>query len=88
MRQQRKRLEGIVVSDKMQKGIVVRVERITRHPLYGKVIKKAKKYHAHDESNEARQGDRVRILESKPYSKTKKWVLLDILERARQFPRT
>ena len=82
MRQQRKRLEGIVVSDKMQKGIVVRVERITRHPLYGKVIKKAKKYHAHDESNEARQGDRVRILESKPYSKTKKWVLLDILERA------
>ena len=82
MRQQRKQLEGIVVSDKMQKSIVVRVERVTRHPLYGKVMKKAKKYHAHDETNQAREGDRVRILESKPFSKTKKWVLLDVLERA------
>ncbi len=81
MRQQRKKLEGTVVSDKMEKRVVVRVERITRHPLYGKVMRTAKKYHAHDELNEAREGDRVRILESKPYSKTKKWVLLEIMER-------
>ncbi|MDQ4075298.1 MAG: 30S ribosomal protein S17 [Chloroflexota bacterium] len=81
MREQRKQLEGTVVSDKMDKTIVVRVERVWRHPLYGKVIRTHKKYHAHDERNEAREGDRVRILESKPYSKTKTWVLLDILER-------
>lgn len=81
MREQRKKLEGTVVSDKMDKTIVVRVERVTRHPLYGKVLRSAKKYHAHDETNEAREGDRVRILESKPYSKTKKWILLEILER-------
>lgn len=81
MREQRKQLEGTVVSDKMDKTIVVRVERVWRHPLYGKVIRTHKKHHAHDEHNEAREGDRVRILESKPYSKTKTWVLLDILER-------
>jgi small subunit ribosomal protein S17 len=81
MREQRKQLEGVVVSDKMDKTIVVRVERITRHPLYGKVLRKSKKFQAHDENNEAREGDRVKILESKPYSKTKKWVLLEILER-------
>jgi small subunit ribosomal protein S17 len=81
MREQRKQLEGTVVSDKADKTIVVRVERVTRHPLYGKVLKTAKKFHAHDENNEAREGDRVRILESKPFSKTKRWVLLEILER-------
>lgn len=81
MREQRKRLEGTVVSDRMDKTIVVRVERITRHPLYGKVIRRAKKYQAHDETNEAREGDRVRILESRPYSKHKRFVLLEVLER-------
>ncbi|MBA3532418.1 MAG: 30S ribosomal protein S17 [Ardenticatenales bacterium] len=81
MREQRKQLDGVVVSDKMDKTIVVRVERVTRHPLYGKVLKKSKKFQAHDENNEAREGDRVRILESKPFSKTKKWILLEILER-------
>ncbi len=81
MREQRKQLEGIVVSDKMDKTVVVRVERVSRHPLYGKVIRTHKKYHVHDEQNEALEGDRVRILESKPFSKTKSWVLLEILER-------
>ena len=78
----KKQLEGIVVSDKMQKSIVVRVERIKRHPLYGKVLRTAKKYHAHDEENEARTGDRVRIRECKPISKRKKWLLSKIIERA------
>jgi small subunit ribosomal protein S17 len=79
--EQRKQVEGVVVSDKMDKSIVVRVERSWRHPLYGKVVKTAKKYHAHDENNEAREGDRVRLLESRPISKLKKWVLLEIVER-------
>jgi small subunit ribosomal protein S17 len=65
----------------MDKTIVVRVERVTRHPLYGKVLRRAKKFYAHDEQNEAQEGDRVRIMESKPYSKTKRWVLMEILER-------
>lgn len=80
--EQKKRLEGIVVSNKMDKTIVVRVERVVRHPLYGKVMRMHKKYHAHDESNEAREGDRVEILESRPMSKTKRWVLTGIVERA------
>ena len=77
----KKQLTGTVVSDKMKQTIVVRVERKTRHPLYGKVIRKAKKYHAHDAKNEAREGDRVRILESRPISKTKTWILKEIIER-------
>lgn len=77
----KKQLTGTVVSEKMNDTIVVRVERKTRHPLYGKVIRKAKKYHAHDPQNEAREGDRVRILESRPISKTKTWVLKEIIER-------
>ncbi|HBY98136.1 MAG: 30S ribosomal protein S17 [Ardenticatenaceae bacterium] len=80
--ERKKRLEGVVVSDKMDKTIVVRVERQTRHPLYGKVIRTHKKYHAHDEKNEAREGDRVVILESRPLSRTKRWVLTEIVERA------
>jgi small subunit ribosomal protein S17 len=81
-KERKKRLEGVVVSDKMDKTIVVRVERQTRHPLYGKVIRRHKKYHAHDENNEAREGDRVVILESRPLSRTKRWVLTEIVERA------
>ena len=81
MREQRKQLEGVVVSDKMDKTIVVQIERVTRHPLYGKVLRTAKKFHAHDEKNEAQEGDRVVILESRPLSKLKKWTLLQIVER-------
>jgi len=81
MEERRRRLEGVVVSNKMEKTIVVRVERTTRHPLYGKVMRTAKKYHAHDERNEAHEGDRVAIRESRPFSKTKKWELLEIVER-------
>jgi small subunit ribosomal protein S17 len=81
MQERKKQVEGVVVSDKMDKSIVVKVERSWRHPLYGKVVKTAKKYHAHDENNEAREGDRVRLLESRPISKLKKWVLLEIVER-------
>ena len=81
MRDQRKQIDGVVVSDKMDKTIVVRVERISRHPLYGKVVRTSKRFKAHDENNEAREGDVVRLLESKPFSKDKKFILLEILER-------
>lgn len=81
---QKKRLEGVVVSDKMNKTVVVQVERTSRHPLYGKVLRRDKKYHAHDEHNECAEGDRVRILESRPLSKKKRWVVTDILERSEQ----
>lgn len=81
MRDQRKQIDGVVVSDKMDKTIVVRVERISRHPLYGKVLRTSKRFKAHDENNEAREGDVVRLLESKPFSKDKKFILLEILER-------
>lgn len=78
----KKQLEGLVVSDKMAKSIVVRVERRTRHPLYGKVIRSSKRYQAHDPENSAQSGDRVRIIECKPISKNKKWLLSEILEKA------
>ena len=78
----KKQLEGVVVSDKMNKSIVVQVERRTRHPLYGKVIRTSKRYQAHDEENSAQDGDRVRIIESKPISKKKKWRLVEIIEKA------
>lgn len=81
---QKKRLEGVVISDKMDKTIVVQVERTSRHPLYGKVIRRHKKYHVHDERNECAIGDRVLILESRPLSKKKRWVVTDILERSEQ----
>lgn len=69
-------LEGIVVSDKMDKSIVVKVERYVKHPIYKKFIKRSKKYIAHDENNIAKSGDKVSILESKPYSKNKKWEII------------
>jgi len=83
-RERRKRLEGVVVSDKMDKTVVVLVERLVRHPIYGKQVRRSKKYHAHDERNEVRIGDRVEIVESRPISKTKRWVVTKILERAEQ----
>ena len=73
--------QGRVVSDKMDKGITVLVERRVKHPLYGKYIRKSTKLHAHDENNECRIGDVVEITECRPYSKTKCWNLVRIVER-------
>lgn len=74
---------GIVVSDKMDKTVVVRVERKYKHPLYGKYIRKHKKFHVHDEKNEANIGDKVKIEEFQPVSKTKRWKLIEIIERSK-----
>lgn len=82
MRAQRKTLVGTVTSDKMDKTVVVTVDRVTRHPLYGKVVKVSKKYKAHDENNEAKRGDTVRICECRPISKDKTFFVQEILERA------
>ena len=71
----KKRLEGVVTSDKADKTIVVTVSRRFKHPKYSKFVFKSAKYHAHDEKNEAKAGDRVTIVESRPYSKTKTWEL-------------
>ncbi len=76
----RKILEGVVVSDKMQKTVVVKVERKVPHPLYKKPMKKIKKYKVHDPREEARVGDRVRIIESRPYSKEKRFLLLEVIK--------
>ena len=75
--------EGFVVSDKMDKTIVVEVERTTRHPLYGKVLRRSTKFKAHDEQNEARTGDQVRIMECRPLSRDKSWRVVEILRRAK-----
>jgi small subunit ribosomal protein S17 len=77
----RKRLVGVVVSDKMDKTVVVRVESLVKHPLYGKYVKRRKKYYAHDEKNECRVGDVVRIKETRPLSKLKRWYVEEIIER-------
>jgi small subunit ribosomal protein S17 len=82
MREGRKMLVGRVTSDKMQKTVVVEVERVTRHPLYGKVIKLHKKYKAHDENNDAKIGDIVLIRECRPISKDKKFYLEEVMKRA------
>lgn len=84
----RKMREGKVVSDKMDKSIVVRVMRYTEHPLYGKRITKTKKYVAHDEQNTCRIGDEVKIGETRPLSKTKRWELVEIIRRAPVFGQT
>jgi len=81
-RRLRKQREGRVVSANMDKTIVVLVERRVRHGLYGKELKKSKRYHAHDEKNEAQLGDRVRIMETRPLSKLKHWRLSEIIVRA------
>ncbi len=83
-RGQRKERVGEVVSDKMNKTIIVRVERRFRHPKYKKVVTGFKKFYAHDEKNEAKPGDRVRIQETRPLSKTKCWRLIEVLERNTQ----
>ncbi|QEK11176.1 30S ribosomal protein S17 [Crassaminicella thermophila] len=82
-RGRRKSRVGRVVSDKMDKTIVVAVEDFVRHPLYGKAVKRTKKFKAHDENNECRIGDRVKIMETRPLSKDKRWRLVNIVERAK-----
>ncbi|HRN72955.1 MAG TPA: 30S ribosomal protein S17 [Ginsengibacter sp.] len=79
----RKVRTGVVSSNKMDKTITVLIERKVKHPLYGKFVKKSKGFHAHDEKNECNVGDVVRIMETRPLSKTKRWRLLDIVERAK-----
>jgi small subunit ribosomal protein S17 len=80
-RNRRKTRTGTVVSDRGDKTVVVRVERQFSHPLYGKQVKRTAKYHAHDEANEYRTGDRVRIMETRPLSKLKRWRVVELLER-------
>jgi small subunit ribosomal protein S17 len=79
----RKLREGLVVSDKMDKTIVVAVEDRFKHPLYGKVVRRTSRLKAHDEQNSAHAGDRVRVMETRPTSATKRWRLVEILEKAK-----
>ncbi|MFA6669764.1 MAG: 30S ribosomal protein S17 [Bacillota bacterium] len=83
IRGNRKTRIGKVVSDKMDKTIVVAVEALVRHPLYAKTIKQTKKFKAHDQSNECSVGDRVKIMETRPLSREKRWRLVEIIEKAR-----
>ncbi|HHV17604.1 MAG TPA: 30S ribosomal protein S17 [Thermoanaerobacterales bacterium] len=81
-RNQRKVRTGVVVSDKMDKTITVAVERLMRHPLYGKTIKRTKKFKAHDKNNECKVGDIVTIMETRPLSRHKRWRLVKIVRKA------
>lgn len=74
---------GRVISDKMDKTIVVKIERTLKHPLYGRIIKQFTKFYAHDENNDARIGDAVRIMETRPLSSLKRWRLVEVVERAK-----
>jgi small subunit ribosomal protein S17 len=82
-RAQRKVREGLVVSDKMEKTVVVQVEDRVKHPLYGKVMRRTRKLKAHDENNAAGIGDRVLLMETRPLSATKRWRVVEILEKAK-----
>jgi small subunit ribosomal protein S17 len=82
-RNSRKTREGLVVSDKMQKTVVVAIDRRVPHPVYGKMVTRTKRLKAHDEENSAKQGDTVRIMETRPLSKDKRWRVVEIVERAR-----
>jgi small subunit ribosomal protein S17 len=79
----RKTRVGVVTSNKMDKTITVQVERMLRHPMYGKFVKKSKKFHAHDDVNQCTIGDTVKIMETRPLSKTKRWRLIEVLEKAK-----
>ena len=79
----RKEKTGVVTSSKMEKSIVVMVERKVKHPKYGKFVKKTSKFHAHDANNDCGEGDTVKIAETRPLSKTKCWRLVEIIERAK-----
>ena len=82
-RNNRKTRIGKVISDKMDKTIVVGIETLVRHPLYGKSIKRTTKFKAHDENNECKIGDKVKIMETRPLSKNKRWRLIEIVEKAK-----
>jgi small subunit ribosomal protein S17 len=82
-RARRKSRVGIVTSDTRDKTVTVEVPRSTRHPKYDKIVRTSAKFHAHDEANDAHVGDRVRIAETRPLSKTKRWRIVEVLERAR-----
>lgn len=82
-RNYRKTRVGRVVSDKMDKTVVVAIETLVRHPLYGKSMKRTTKFKAHDENNECKTGDKVKIMETRPLSKDKRWRLVEVLERAK-----
>ncbi len=82
-RNDRKIRQGVVTSDVQDKTIVVRVQRTTTHPLYKKTLRVSKKYHVHDEANDAKVGDTVRIVETRPLSKLKRWRLDEVVERAK-----
>jgi small subunit ribosomal protein S17 len=79
----RKTRIGVVTSNRMEKTITVAVERKVKHPIYGKFVKKTTKFHAHDEKNECTIGDTVRIMETRPLSKTKRWRLVEVVEKAK-----
>ena len=79
----RKERTGVVTSNKMDKSITVAVKWKEKHPIYGKFVNKTKKYHAHDENNECSIGDTVKVMETRPLSKTKRWRLVQIIERAK-----
>lgn len=79
----RKTRTGVVTSNKMDKSITVSVERRVKHPIYGKFVKKTTRFHAHDEKNECSIGDVVRIMETRPLSKTKRWRLVEIVEKVK-----
>ena len=83
VRNLRKERIGVVVSNKMDKSIVVAVKRKVKHPIYGKFVNKTTKFHAHDEDNTCNAGDTVKIMETRPLSKTKCWRLVEIMERAK-----
>lgn len=76
-------IKGVVISDKMDKTIVVKAERLVKHPVFHKYVRKHVKYKAHDEKNECKSGDTVVIIEARPMSKDKRWRMLEILERAK-----
>ena len=82
-RTSRKSRVGVVVSDKMQKTVVVAIERRVAHPVYGKMVTRTTRLKAHDENNDAKAGDKVRIMETRPMSKDKRWRVVEIVERAR-----
>ncbi|HEY3105663.1 MAG TPA: 30S ribosomal protein S17 [Gaiellaceae bacterium] len=83
VRGQRKERRGVVVSAAMDKTIVVRVDTVKPHPVYKKIVRRSHKFHAHDEGNVAKNGDVVRIVETRPFSKTKTWRLAQVLEEAK-----
>jgi small subunit ribosomal protein S17 len=80
---QRKELQGIVVSDAMDKTVVIRVDRTKKHPRYSKVVRLSRKVHVHDERNDAHVGDTIRVISCRPMSKTKTWRLAEVVERAK-----